>query len=74
MEGDTFTINLAKCFEDASDTASVYDNVAAVFSVSFTEEEKEWMDKQYGVTGVTHPVVPDWQEGTPVLSFQEGRG
>ena len=74
MEGDTLTINLAKCFEDASDTASVYDNVAAVFSVSFTEEEKEWMDKQYGVTGVTHPVVPDWQEGTPVLSFQEGRG
>ena len=42
--------------------------------VTFTEEEKEWMDKQYGVTGVTHPVVPDWQEGTPVLSFQEGRG
>ena len=50
MEGDTLTINLAKCFEAASDTASVYDNVAAVFSVSFTEEEKEWMDKQYGIT------------------------
>lgn len=42
--------DLAECFEDVSDTASVYDNVAAKFSVKFTAEEEKYFDDRYGVT------------------------
>lgn len=50
-EGDTFIADLAGCFEDASDTVSVYDNISSAFSVTFTEDDKKKFDEQYGVTG-----------------------
>lgn len=50
-ESDTFLADLAECFEDVSDTVSVYDNIASAFSVEFTENDEELFNEQYGVTG-----------------------
>lgn len=50
-ESDTFIEDLAECFENVSDTASVYDNVSSIFSVEFKEEDERRFDEQYGVTG-----------------------
>ena len=50
-ESDTFIEDLVECFENVSDTASVYDNVSTTFSVQFTEEDEKQFDEQYGVTG-----------------------
>ena len=49
-EGDTFLTDLAECFEDVSDTVSVYDNISSTFSVEFTENDEKLFDEQYGVT------------------------
>ena len=50
-ESDTFIEDLAECFENVSDTVSVYDNVSTTFSVEFTDEDEKRFDEQYGVTG-----------------------
>ena len=50
-ESDTFIEDLAECFENVSDTVSVYDNVSTTFSVGFTDEDEKRFDEQYGVTG-----------------------
>ena len=50
-ESDTFIEDLAECFENVSDTVSVYDNVSTTFSVEFTGEDEKRFDEQYGITG-----------------------
>ena len=49
-ESDTFIEDLADCFENVSDTVSVYDNVSTTFSVEFTDEDEEQFDERYVVT------------------------
>ena len=43
-ECDTFLTDLAECFEDVSDTVSVYDNISSTFSVEFTENDEKLFD------------------------------
>ena len=33
-----------------SEEASLYDNLASKFSISFSEDEKQYLDGKYGVT------------------------
>lgn len=49
-ESDSFVTDLAVCFESASDTESVYDNIAEKFSVTFLEKDKQYFDEKYGIT------------------------
>ena len=49
-ESDSFVTDLAVCFESASDTESVYDNIAEKFSVTFSEKDKQCFDEKYGIT------------------------
>lgn len=49
-ESDSFVTDLAICFENVSDTKTVYDNISKKFSVIFSEEENLYFDKKYGIT------------------------
>lgn len=49
-ETSSFPSDLIACFTNITDDASVYNNIAAKFSVSFTAEERQYFDEKYGVT------------------------
>ena len=49
-ESDSFAADLADCFLNISDTASVYDNIASKFSVTFEDKDEQYFDEKYGVT------------------------
>ena len=49
-ESESFCDDLAWCFESVSEDASLYDNLAVKFAVTFTNEEKAYLDEKYGVT------------------------
>ena len=49
-DDESFYDNLAWCFENASEGISLYDNLSGKFSISFTNEEKQYLDDRYGVT------------------------
>ena len=49
-ENDNFYDNLVWCFQNATDESSLYDNLSNKFSVSFTEQEEQYLDEKYGVT------------------------
>lgn len=49
-ESDSFVTDLAICFESVSDTVSVYGNISEKFSITFSEEDKQYFDEKYGFT------------------------
>lgn len=49
-EDESFYNNLAWCFENAGEETSLYDNLSNKFSVSFIDQEKQYLDEKYGVT------------------------
>ncbi|MDD4492834.1 MAG: hypothetical protein PHV32_00545 [Eubacteriales bacterium] len=49
-DDESFYDNLVWCFQNVSEEASLYDNLASKFSISFTDDEKQYLDGKYGVT------------------------
>ena len=52
-ENNDFYDNLVWCFQSVSEEVSLYDNIVNKFFVSFTDEEKQYLDEKYGITEIS---------------------
>lgn len=43
-------LDIAWCFNNVSNTVSVYDNLSSKFHITITDKEQQWFDEKYGIT------------------------